>query len=91
MNDEGGKAFTADRQVVTELMDSYIKAFEARCNDKSLKDVDFVSAFMSTTNFVRFIVEDIERRKDMPLNIKHSFRMMIVATLERSLMSRLMN
>lgn len=88
---EDAPGISADLQIVTELVDGYIKAFNDRCNDKSKKEVGFISAFMSTTNFVRFIIENIERRQDMPLKMKRSFRMMVVATLERSLMSRVMN
>lgn len=82
----------ADEAVVRRLFMAWLAAFEAEMAAIGGNGVSFVDAFMAAQNLLRWIVEDIEKRQGIEgVEAKRVLRSMAVATLQKSLMGRLMS
>lgn len=81
----------ADVEGVKELVSLMTGALDARLADETKPAVKFMDSFMACVNTSRFVLQTIEDHQGFTVDQKKAFRLMFVATLERSLMSRLMN
>lgn len=81
----------ADERVVRELVFEWKAGLERIINKKRDKEVGHTDAFMAVANFVRLVVEDLEARQKLDtLETQREFRKLMLRTIERGLMQRLM-
>jgi len=84
-------AASANMDGVKEIVGILCDAIDARFHDATKTEVRFLDAFMALVNFDRFVLQATEKQLGLTLNQQRSFRSLFVATVSKSLMSRVAN